>query len=195
MTCQTGLLLPEHGYLPALDARQCHLTNHKSLKQGLGNQEKWENEWEMPFHPDNCVTHSFRNKIWTHTYTLHWYNDTSWRQSTLPSTWVSLCRKTQNGTNMCSKLCKGRKTLGFLQRNLKNGITNNEISQIKALAYLTLVHPIPIIVQELCESRGGRPGLSVLTSLMVSVDVKQYWTMLRHWSQLVPNMSTDIWGH
>ena len=29
-------------------------------------------------------------------------------------------------------------------------------------------------VQELCESRGGRPGLSVLTSLMVSVDVKQY---------------------
>ena len=32
----------------------------------------------------------------------------------------------------------------------------------------------PIIVQELCESRGGRPGLSVLTSLLVSVDVKIY---------------------
>ena len=31
-----------------------------------------------------------------------------------------------------------------------------------------------LIVQELCESRGGRPGLAVLTSLMVSVDVKQY---------------------
>ena len=30
------------------------------------------------------------------------------------------------------------------------------------------------IVQELCESRGGRPGLSVLTSLLVSVDVKQH---------------------
>ena len=29
-------------------------------------------------------------------------------------------------------------------------------------------------VQELCESRGGRPGLSVLTSLAVSVDVKQH---------------------
>ena len=48
------------------------------------------------------------------------------------------------------------------------------------------------IVQELCESRGGRPGLSVLTSLLVSVDVKIYCTVLRHWSQLVPNMSTDI---
>ena len=31
-----------------------------------------------------------------------------------------------------------------------------------------------IIVQELCESRGGRPGLSVLTSRLVSVDVKIY---------------------
>ena len=30
------------------------------------------------------------------------------------------------------------------------------------------------IVQELCESRGGRPGLSALTSLLVSVDVKIY---------------------
>jgi len=48
------------------------------------------------------------------------------------------------------------------------------------------------IVQEMCESRGGRPGLSVLTSLLVSVDVKIYCTVLRHWSQLVPNMSHDI---
>ena len=29
-------------------------------------------------------------------------------------------------------------------------------------------------VQDLCESRGGRPGLSVLMSLLVSVDVKHY---------------------
>ena len=50
----------------------------------------------------------------------------------------------------------------------------------------------PCIVQELCEGRGGRPGLSVLTSLLVSVDVKIYCTVLRHWSQLVPNMSHDI---
>ena len=33
---------------------------------------------------------------------------------------------------------------------------------------------LEVIVQKLCESRGGRPGLSVLTSLLVSVDVKQY---------------------
>ena len=29
-------------------------------------------------------------------------------------------------------------------------------------------------VQKLCESRGGRPGLPVLMSLMVTVDVKQH---------------------
>ena len=50
-------------------------------------------------------------------------------------------------------------------------------------------------VQKLCERRGGRQALSVLMRLTVSVDVKQHWTMLRHWSQFVPNMSTDIRGH
>ena len=35
-------------------------------------------------------------------------------------------------------------------------------------------HQHLFIVQELCESRGGRSGLSVLTSLLVSVDVKNY---------------------
>ena len=52
-------------------------------------------------------------------------------------------------------------------------------------------------VQELCETerRGGRLRLSVLTSLTVSVDVKQHRTVLRHWSQFVPDMSTDIRGH
>ena len=33
---------------------------------------------------------------------------------------------------------------------------------------------VEVIVQELCESRGGRPELFVLTSLLVSVDVKNY---------------------
>ena len=35
-------------------------------------------------------------------------------------------------------------------------------------------HQLGHIVQELCESRGGRPELSVLTSLLASVDVKIY---------------------
>ena len=67
---------------------------------------------------------------------------------------------------------------------------------ISTVQYLLLSPPSSaVIVQEPCESRGRRTGLSVLTSLLVSVDVKIYWTVLRHWSQLVPNMSADIWGH
>ena len=62
-----------------------------------------------------------------------------------------------------------------------------------------ICHPFLLLqlyrVQELCESRGGRPGFSVLMSLMVSVDVKQYWIVLRHWSQFVPSMPADIRGH
>ena len=66
-----------------------------------------------------------------------------------------------------------------------------------SLAYQREAHPSMVdIVQELCESRGGRPEPSVLTSLLVSVDVK---AILNHASalvsQLVPNMSTDIRGH
>ena len=49
--------------------------------------------------------------------------------------------------------------------------------------------------QKLCESRGGRPGLSILMSLTVYVDVKPHCTVHTHWSQFVPNMSTDIRGH
>ena len=49
-------------------------------------------------------------------------------------------------------------------------------------------------VWELCESQGSCPGLSILMSLMVCVGVKQHWTVLWHWSQFVPNMSTDIRG-
>ena len=41
---------------------------------------------------------------------------------------------------------------------------------LKVVCWAGSVHT----VQELCESRGGRPGLSVLTSLLVSVDVKIY---------------------
>ena len=58
----------------------------------------------------------------------------------------------------------------------------------------SMVYPVSR-VQELCASRGGRPGLPVLMSLTVPVYVKQHCTMLRHWSQFLLNMSTDTRGH
>ena len=44
----------------------------------------------------------------------------------------------------------------------------------RIFCFVHLFPDLTAIVQEQCESRGGRPGLSVLTSLLVSVDVKQY---------------------
>ena len=45
---------------------------------------------------------------------------------------------------------------------------------VKHHVYLLTAGVVSFIVQELCESRGGRPGLSVLTSLLASVDIKIY---------------------
>ena len=45
------------------------------------------------------------------------------------------------------------------------------ISELMTISYKDIYI---FIIQELCESRGGRPGLSVLTSLLASVDVKIY---------------------
>ena len=53
----------------------------------------------------------------------------------------------------------------------EGGVVKGPASCYCQLAHLPRYH---LIVQELCESRGGRPGLSVLTSILVSVDVKQY---------------------
>ena len=44
----------------------------------------------------------------------------------------------------------------------------------KKANFLKASSSVCVRVQELCESRGGRPGLSVLMSLPVSVDVKQH---------------------
>ena len=48
------------------------------------------------------------------------------------------------------------------------------VRSIMTVNQLICIHTLWVIVQELCDSRGGRPGLSVLTSLLVSVDVKLY---------------------
>ena len=53
---------------------------------------------------------------------------------------------------------------------VRNVLLNHTAETARVRSYKGRSH----IVQELCESRGSRPGLSVLTSLLVSVDVKLY---------------------
>ena len=61
------------------------------------------------------------------------------------------------------------------QNESENGLNQTDdytASMSQGLACSRII--INFIVQEQCESRGGRPELSVLTSLQVSVDVKNY---------------------
>ena len=53
-------------------------------------------------------------------------------------------------------------------------MTSEDIKHQLIIIIGLAVFGLAVIVQELCESRGGRPGLSVLTSFLVSVDVKIY---------------------
>ena len=70
--------------------------------------------------------------------------------------------------HLCLVEDSSRKKMSFTWHDFRvyTGMRGGYINNKKELTFL--------IVQELCESRGGRPGLSVLTSLLVSVDVKLY---------------------
>ena len=102
-----------------------------------------------------------------------------------PTVFEKLCWLLMQVSNWTLISCQPHRTVELCRKQ----------TQMSKLLYKPILKSVHNIVQELCESQGGRPGLSILTSLLVSVDVKIYWTVLRHWSQLVPNMSTDIRGH
>ena len=54
-----------------------------------------------------------------------------------------------------------------------HGLRPNFLS-LGDLCFKPGICPLVCIVQELYESRGGRAGLSVLTSLLISMDIKNY---------------------
>ena len=64
--------------------------------------------------------------------------------------------------------------------DIKNQRTNSCLSEFRSCVKLKV--EVAIL---------GFPSIS----LTVSVDVKEYWPVLRHWSQFVLNVSTDIRGH
>ena len=62
-------------------------------------------------------------------------------------------------------------------RGVGEGLRARECMRVGSWVYNAFTEPRSlgaVRVQELCESRGGRRGLSVLMSLTVFVDVKQY---------------------
>ena len=69
------------------------------------------------------------------------------------------------------KLCHLQPKTEFLAAVVAN---DGDILTLALSHRVSKIRQWKFIVQELCDSRGGRPGLSVLTSLLVSVDVKNY---------------------
>ena len=83
--------------------------------------------------------------------------------------WLGLAVRRQAGKRSCGFDCPLRLSLLFKTCDLWTPFFDFALTIDKTLKMAL----IDVIVQELCESRGGRPGLSVLTSLLVS-DVKIY---------------------
>ena len=74
----------------------------------------------------------------------------------------------------CPLLQTARRNMWTTAVQLHTKLYGNKEELEKAATFILQTETLSVIVQELCESRGGRPGLSVLTSLLVSVDVKIY---------------------
>ena len=78
-----------------------------------------------------------------------------------------------NETTKCGEMYKDEGIKAHQNGGRQGSRTCNGILRVGRLTTVRVSRTL-LIVQELCESRGGRPGLSVLTSLLVSVDVKLY---------------------
>ena len=92
-------------------------------------------------------------------------------ESRRPSFVSDFCFKTKQNTNNERKI-RTRNEEKNMSRKKKKKIGN---LVFYAQSTITVISGrVKKKNQELCESPGGRPGLSVLTSLLVSVDVKIY---------------------
>ena len=119
-------------------------------------------------------------------YGTYWVHVNHFLVQIRPHTFIICFFTTQGTVNTTQSLCPHK----FVEINVLN-LFLSSLADLNYIEHQLAVIPRDwifqdaialrdTIVQELCESRGGRPGLSVLTSLLVSVDVKLYWTMLRH---------------
>ena len=87
---------------------------------------------------------------------------------------------------------KGRGFESLLERR-ENFLLQGRLS-VLTLISVSVPPPLQLHVKNpghSAKSAGGRLQLNTHTPYVCGF----YWTVLRHWSQLVPNMSNDIWGH
>ena len=85
-----------------------------------------------------------------------------------------MCDRPEKEREDGNKECPFGKTAFDFSLTGLNGLKGHKQQATNNAAQTNNITHLHIKVQVLCESRGGRPGLPVLMSLMVSVDVKQH---------------------
>ena len=107
------------------------------LQEDLHRLERWEQNWDMAFHPGKCVTLPVtRKRTFTNNqYQLHGHTLASVTSAEYLGVTISQDLSwDRHITNICAK---ANKTLGFLRRNLKISARN-----LKETAYKAFVRPI-----------------------------------------------------
>jgi hypothetical protein len=108
-----------------------------TLQNDLNQLGKWEEDWQMEFHPGKCqvLSISRSRNIKQHQYTLHGHVLEHVKEAKyLGLTITSDLRWNRHVNNTCGK---ANKTLGFLKRNVKIKSQN-----LKETAYKTIVRPL-----------------------------------------------------
>ena len=109
----------------------------KTLQEDLQELEKWENEWDMSFHPNKCniLPISKKKTANRNEYTLHDHQlETVESAKYLGVTLQSNASWDKHIDGVCAK---ANRTLGFIRRNLKVAPRKT-----KEIAYKALVRPI-----------------------------------------------------
>jgi len=114
--------------------------NQTQLQQDLHELEKWENSWEMVFHPGKCTTLPVispkrKKQLLTPQYKLHEQSLANVTSATYLG--VTIAQDLSWNLHIKNICCKANRTLGFLRRNLKISAM-----KMKETAYKTLVRPI-----------------------------------------------------
>ena len=136
--------LPEHTHSDArLFADDCLLyrrintqADADSLQNDLSSLQRWEQLWQMEFHPQKCTVIHVTNKRrpLRSNYTLHGH--ILEEVSSAKYLGVTIHNKLKWNEHMSNIRTKANKTLGFIKRNL-HGCK----PPVKSMAYQTMVRP------------------------------------------------------
>jgi hypothetical protein len=111
--------------------------NHQTMQDDLLSLEKWEEAWDMEFHPGKCqhILFSRKRNPSNNTYQLHSTNITS--TDSIKYLGATVDSKLTWNDHVSNIVTKANATLGFIRRNV---LTTSE--DVKSTAYKQLVRPV-----------------------------------------------------